>query len=592
MHSNFNKKILNSISNSINGSIHKRAIFFSLISAILFFLLEIDRHGFLNFGTNTPVSLHAIGIILFAFLLGMNLLTSTILYIVVLGSLTIASHLKELTIKSPLTLLDIKLALGDLGGAFNAIGLASWFRYILYALIAAAISFAIANSIKKQKSAKHFFLTAIVYIFTSTLLIGIYLQSFNRLGQDLAKGIEFKKFSLDDLKYVRKSFGLLPYLAWYNEYTLSNTELYNQTVRENSDRPDLLRTSTSAFFKNPYDNKGKKPPNIIIILDESTFPPHKIFKGSLPIFDMFKSSSSGKVGRLITNTIGGGTWRSEYSVISGVDHRIFGFRGEYAPINLPWVSNITFPKFLRNYGYETVGLYPVTGDFYSAESAYLRYGFNQFFDYSGLDLDFDWKKNSDERVFNGILNKYMSLRSSEKPIMIMALTIFNHGPYSCSDQKRNLVTDELYPLEQRCILNDYLNRVFETDQAFKKFKAAIEKTGDSFIMINFGDHQSFTFTDASFIKYKYESKFSNRETFYRVDTSQDLHERIKGLPDMMNIASIPTFVSTMIAADSNSIYIPENFIVENLCGSDLLSCKDEYKNTYINMLKKKQFISR
>ena len=72
------------------------------------------------------------------------------------------------------------------------------------------------------------------------------------------------------------------------------------------------------------------------------------------------------------NTIGGGSWVSEFEVLTGVDSRIFGYQGFYTHYYIaPKVKN-SFSEYLANKGYNTAAFYPIEGSFYNADKAFNR----------------------------------------------------------------------------------------------------------------------------------------------------------------------------------------------------------------------------
>src|SRR5262245_62227336 len=63
----------------------------------------------------------------------------------------------------------------------------------------------------------------------------------------------------------------------------------------------------------------------------------------------------------------GGSWVTEFEVITGVDSRIFGYHGFYTHFYIaPKVKN-SFVEYLVRKGYKTAAFYPVEGSFYNAE---------------------------------------------------------------------------------------------------------------------------------------------------------------------------------------------------------------------------------
>ena len=134
-------------------------------------------------------------------------------------------------------------------------------------------------------------------------------------------------------------------------------------------------------------------PNIVIVLLESTFDENKAFDYLPARNSSFASKENTTLlqGPLYVNAVGGGTWVSEFEAITGMPASLFGWSGGYTHITLsPYIKH-TFVHYLVDKGYETIGLYPIPGDFYSARQAYLKYGFKKFIDGNDLGIQNPWK---------------------------------------------------------------------------------------------------------------------------------------------------------------------------------------------------------
>ena len=108
---------------------------------------------------------------------------------------------------------------------------------------------------------------------------------------------------------------------------------------------------------------GTALPNIIVVQAESTFDPNDTFTLVAPVSNSLFYSVQGprpndpKVhfrGPALANVIGGGSWVSEFEVLTGMDSRLFGIAGRYTHVSLSALSRHTFPRYLRDRGYEDV----------------------------------------------------------------------------------------------------------------------------------------------------------------------------------------------------------------------------------------------
>ena len=172
-------------------------------------------------------------------------------------------------------------------------------------------------------------------------------------------------------------------------------------------------------------------PNIVFFHAESTFDPDLAFKLSarveLPLWS--KQSETRALGPLRVNVIGGGSWVTEFEVVTGVDSRIFGYQGFYTHFDIaPKVKN-SFAEYLARKGYQTAAFYPVEGSFYNAEKAFKSYGFREFIDGRALGLPEDWGSLIDRDIIKAVI-EHGAFKSSG-PFFYFIGTSENHGPHPC-----------------------------------------------------------------------------------------------------------------------------------------------------------------
>src|SRR4029453_6509984 len=100
--------------------------------------------------------------------------------------------------------------------------------------------------------------------------------------------------------------------------------------------------------------------DVISILEESTFDPRILKVCTLPMckHKMFDADRNTRAHGLLTvHTFGGGTWTSEFALLTGLAHTLFGNAGLYAPYNLAPRVEHTLPKAFKSAGYRGVALY-------------------------------------------------------------------------------------------------------------------------------------------------------------------------------------------------------------------------------------------
>lgn len=232
-------------------------------------------------------------------------------------------------------------------------------------------------------------------------------------------------------------------------------------------------------------------PDIFVILEESTFDPQLLavcINNPACKTPLFTSAEAGQEsGPLFVHTTGGGTWLSEFSFLSGFDWRVFGPAGTHAPLTIAPYIRAPLPKHLQELGYQTVAIYPVTGNFLNAREAYKFYGFEHFLSVEELGLSTDWRHTSDTDLFSKALSTLDSIQDG-RPVFVFLLTIRNHGPHA--ETQAELPQPVPAPLKALpAPLADYLLRLKDSANSLADLQRRWFDTSNPRILAWFGDHQ-------------------------------------------------------------------------------------------------------
>jgi phosphoglycerol transferase MdoB-like AlkP superfamily enzyme len=240
---------------------------------------------------------------------------------------------------------------------------------------------------------------------------------------------------------------------------------------------------------------AKTNPDIILVLEESTFDPSNFTGCTIPQchVGMFQPDQYTRAhGPLRTHTFGGGTWVSEFAVLSGMPQNIFGPAGMYAPYVLAPRLRDSLPMQLRRDGYLTIAVYPVGGSFINARNAYRAYGFDKFYDVNDIGLRM-WH-TSDSQLFAAARKVYDENRKSGKPIFIMVLTMGQHGPHDTLPLSRlptpfdkGLLPD--LSASQQLNLSTYLSRLQDSNEGMTQLESYFLHRPEPTVIVHFGDHQ-------------------------------------------------------------------------------------------------------
>ncbi len=252
----------------------------------------------------------------------------------------------------------------------------------------------------------------------------------------------------------------------------------------------------------PSENK----PDIVVCLQESTFNPHRIAlqSHSLPPMSMFAPQRDTRFAApLRVHTFGGGTWKSEFALLTGVPSTDFGaLAGGVFYSVVPHMQG-GLVKNLKAHGYFCVALTPFTKGNYNAKAAYDHLGFDLVLQPQELGYPAPLSKNlwhigSGEMLAYArqILEKrHPALAGIEQPLFVYVLTMKEHGPYrSDAPNRYSLVSDGL---SDKAIgsLNDYAARIADLNTATEAFNQWLQQRADGFQTAS--DNAASTFQAAS-----------------------------------------------------------------------------------------------
>ena len=247
--------------------------------------------------------------------------------------------------------------------------------------------------------------------------------------------------------------------------------------------------------------RAQEHPDIVAILEESTFDPTMLKVCTLPLCKKRMFEADGRTrahGPLTVHVWGGGTWTSEFSLMTGLNHDSFGEAGLYAPYNLAPRVNFTLPRVLHAAGYRVIAIYPMSGDFINARNAYKDYGFDKFYD--GQDYGLSWESSDSDlmQVFDQVYAKEKQT-IGKQPLFVMMLTLRQHGPHMTPLKQlpppynKPLFPGQFKPKDLDVWLNlnldNYLYRLAGSDAAITHIEKTLLDGDRPALLFHFGDHQ-------------------------------------------------------------------------------------------------------
>lgn len=525
---------------------------------------------------------------LFAFPLRYSIVSIilVIFFILFLGKI---NEIKIALTQLPLTFMDLSITLHDPEGFFNAIGLSPSFIYIIYgvsSLILIIILGIAGREILKTNLRNVNIINACIRIMAFLVPL-ILLWNFTNHFVDQERTSVLTEDAVWQPKGVTalsRKIGLISFLVFSYDIGHDDTGDYFD-ITKGEKLPDNKEIINSLnLFVTPRYTPYEDLPNIILMQAESTFDINRTFELTTPVRNQIlkKNGYTQALGPLHVNTIGGGSWVTEFETITGIDSRLFGYSGYYTHSSLsPFISS-TFVTYLNNYGYKTYSFYSAPGKFYNARNAYKSYGIGEFYDNIDLGRPRRWSHSDLEIVGDAI--RTLRQRATE-PFFAFIDSNQNHAPHPCKNfgDKQQFISSlrNSDDFAINCELNEYVLRLADTSTAFEQLLRYLEeiesKTSRPFVLLLYGDHQPHTFTQEGAVA---ESVTPHDYRPYRLATVKEtVFHLASSKPGIVHCCErdpppatiLPSMLSAYVASAPSDVYLGVNFFLYRYCGSDFLT---------------------
>lgn len=217
-------------------------------------------------------------------------------------------------------------------------------------------------------------------------------------------------------------------------------------------------------------------------------------------------------------TFGGGTWISNFSLMTGLSSLDFGWRAPYLTTAMEGKVHQSLATELSRCGYRTAVLMPMDHGFVNEGPFLESIGFDEVLDYDRIGAsEYAHRDRFYFEAARAFIEEHR--RTDGRPLFLEVQTMFAHSPYS--DQ----LTDsdsEIYSESGIFELDEYVRRVAQSQNDVKWFlgQAEAESKEHPSIVLEFGDHQSFATREV--VNHAYpdfalnELKSSAYQTYYTV----------------------------------------------------------------------------
>lgn len=359
--------------------------------------------------------------------------------------------------------------------------------------------------------------------------------------------------------------------------------------------PPYFKESADYFLEKA--NKTALPetqteikPDIIILLQESTVNPSIYqFDKDLALPDLFmfqKDEGVSAQSPLRVQTFGGGTWLSEFSILTGLNTDDFGARKNSVFYFVVDNLNESLFRRLKAEGYYTVLLTPFNRSAYHAGYAYEQMGVDEIIQpqelgYPGHLEENLWKISTQDML--GYIEEVLKKRT-DKPLFIFSLTMYEHGPYDESHTDDYQITGQTKSSNAPGKFSHYMEKIITSDPAIKDFSNFVAQREKPTMFLYFGDHQP------NIELNNYQSPFTNPAHITQFTLRDNLTQSASlSTGELTDIS----FLGGMILERARlplSPFYKANIQMRHLCEGKLNDCEDEklinsYKNYIYDKLK-------
>jgi len=234
---------------------------------------------------------------------------------------------------------------------------------------------------------------------------------------------------------------------------------------------------------------GVKRPNIVMVLDESSFDISAAPGIKVPAdYHDFFTSADGQQRKLITESSGGPTWYTEFNIFTGLSARSFGAMKFYVTRIAAGKISRGLPQALQRCGYKTFSLYPTFGNFLSARSFQKGAGIDGFIDMADMGVTEDMQP--DKFYFDQAKDLIARESKSDRPIFVLVYLTANHFPWTTT-YRDDLTPAGWQPPGNAPEVDEYIRRQAMTAVDYNAFVSQLKKDhpNEPFLLVRFGDHQ-------------------------------------------------------------------------------------------------------
>jgi hypothetical protein len=331
-------------------------------------------------------------------------------------------------------------------------------------------------------------------------------------------------------------------------------------------------------------------PDIIVIQHESVFDPRLFGLAVEPNVAAFLSPDGGICGALNVDIYGGGSWRSELSLLTGLSSATFGPDAYFILQKGVDRFHHTLPHALAALGYKTMLTSSCRRSFLNYDAFYRSIGIGEriFADDfpPPFDVDRFEETNSDAAFLEAAVEVLVArMVRDPAPRFAYALTNFNHGPHD-----RQLVPPGHFAAERafaHASLPDphyveYYTRLAETAASWRRMKSRLVALFPDrpMLIVHYGDHQPVMTRRIEQRLRLQESDRRQFRTFYAVEgLNFELDRSVLQQRDTLDIAFLGTIALQAAGLPLDRISTTRASLIED-CGEAYFASSSDRKRRF------------
>jgi sulfatase-like protein len=336
--------------------------------------------------------------------------------------------------------------------------------------------------------------------------------------------------------------------------------------------------------------RSSRYPDIIVIQHESMFDPRLYGLPIDPVCEALLSPKQGRSGRLHVDIFGGGSWQSEFSVLTGLSSASFGPNAYFLFKKGVGRFHHSLPRALTALGYKTLLASSCRRSFLNYDAFYDSIGVTERLFTDDFPPPFDINRfeptGSDAQFLPAAVDAFAAkIAADPSPCFMYALTNFNHGPHS-----RRLVAPGQFESERAFAAAslpdaqyaEYYARLSETASTWQRLRSVLANRFPDrpMLIVHYGDHQPVMIRRIEQQLRLLQDPYRPFRTFYAMETLNMAFDRLAvGRGRDLDIAFLGTIALQQAGLPLDQLYATRASLIDE-CGDSYFASNSEAKRQF------------